>query len=152
MPLYVGDIKVVIDADTVDGLHSDSIVNSIRSSGYALRETWIDARDLDENTWYPVTIQLSYLGTNVRIEASASLAQSGKPSWAQHANGFSSSLIWETNGYGYGAQEISRIIYVVKSKFTTIGMPIRGISQGQNDSIEYVYVRGGGALSLQMLS
>jgi hypothetical protein len=65
---------------------------------YVLRETIIDARTLDENTYYPVTIYIE-AKYNSRIEVHTMLDQSGRPSWSTHERGFAAHFIEEVYGY-----------------------------------------------------
>ena len=130
-----------LDADTVDGLH----LSDIRSYGYAMQDTWIDASSLNADTWYPVTIPLS-TSSNTRIEVLVALDSGKKPAWSTHKAGFTVRLIWECQGNGWGTNNgVTR--RVIESSCLYVSgnvMPVRGVGQLINGSIEYVYVRGGG--------
>lgn len=127
-----------LDADMLDGLH----LSDIRGEGYAMQGVWIDASGLDQNTWYPVTLPLSVV-SNTRIEVLVGLSSSTKPSWSTHRSGFSTHVIWEANGHGWGTTPINRTVYVADYDYAGSN-PVRGIGQLGNSSTEYFYVRGGG--------
>ena len=127
-----------LDADTLDGYNASTLY----SNGYIMFKHTIDASDLDENTYYPVTFSLNNL-SNVRIECIVGLNSGTTPSWSTHARGFSVRKIWESNGSGWGANPVNRRILV--SDFQQASSdPVRGIGQLTNSSTEYIYVRGGG--------
>ena len=130
-----------LDADLLDGYHAENFY----ANGYVMFPYSIDASSLDENTYYPVTINL---GTqrNVRIECIVSLNSGTKPSWATHSSGFSVRKIWESNGSGWGISNINRRI-LVSDYLHASSDPVLGIGQLTNSSNEYVYVRGGGKYS-----
>lgn len=127
-----------LDADTLDGYEASKFY----LNGYVMFGYTIDASNLDENTYYPVTF---YLGSNknVRIECIVSLNSNTNPSWATHQNGFSVKKIWETNGNAWGTINVIRRILASDYLHATSD-PVRGIGQMLNSSNEYVYVRGGG--------
>ena len=104
----------------------------------------IDATALDPDTYYPVTFNLwNASDSKAAIEISAILADSGTPPWATHAQGFSCSCVWETNGNRWGAMTIKRYIRSFDFRFSDV-TPIGSIDQMYQASLEYIYVRGGG--------
>ena len=118
------------------------------SSGQ-FRITTIDARALDPDTYYPVTFTL-YNATDYKatIEIGAVLGTSGKPPWATHAQGFSCNCAWESNGNRWGTIYIKRYIH----SFTYIfagSTPVGSIGQVMEESMEYIYVRGGGRYTVR---
>lgn len=130
-----------VDTESLKKYVDDSI-SSARSVGYMMQLTEIDASGLDENTWYPVIIQVG--NNTARIEVATTLWQSGVPSWTTHDYGFSVRKIWEVNGFRWGASlSVNRQIFVSEYKWADTD-PIRGIGQMENSSNEYVFVRGGG--------
>lgn len=116
--------------------------NILYNKGYILKMTTIDASNLSENTYYPVTMYLDK-SQNIRIEIHVALDSGTTPSWSTHANGFTAHVIWESNGYGWGTSTVTRDIKVATFGHCDVN-PVRGISQMTNSSTEYVYVRGGG--------
>lgn len=128
-----------LDADLLDGLQASTLYQD----GYVMFVRTIDASGLDQNTWYPVTFNLSNAAENVRIECRVALDSGTKPSWSTHASGFSVRKIWEVNGAGWGTNPVNRRIFASDSAFADTD-PVRGLNQNTNSSIEYVYVRGGG--------
>lgn len=103
---------------------------------------WVDATGLDEEKYYPVILPLIG-GKRATIRVETTLYESGVPSWAAHAQGFSCMCSWSVNGYGWGTISMDRLV----SDFTYMlatELPIGDISQMTNSSIEYIYVRGGG--------
>lgn len=127
-----------LDADLLDGLH----LSGIRSYGYAMQQITIDASGLDQNTWYPVTINIS-VNHQVLIAVIVSLDSGTKPSWSTHQNGFSVRKIWYTNGSGWGTNPVNKTVLFSDYSFTSTD-PVRGLGQLTNSNNEYVYVRGGG--------
>ena len=135
-----GTTKSVADlhATYLDGV----TLAGLRGVGYAMQMTTIDASSLNVNTWYPVTINI---GANhqVLIAVIVSLDSGTKPSWSTHQSGFSVRKVWYTNGSGWGANPINRMVLFSDYSFTSTD-PVRGLNQLENSSNEYVYVRGGG--------
>lgn len=113
---------------------------------YVLRETIIDARTLDENTYYPVTIYIE-AKYNSRIEVHTMLDQSGRPSWSTHERGFAAHFIEEVYGYAWGANTTTHR-RILSNQFTWTQNksvhPIGKVSQMSNSGTEVIYVRGGG--------
>lgn len=113
---------------------------------YVLRETIIDARTLDENTYYPVTIYVE-AKYNSRIEVHTILDQSGRPSWSTHERGFAAHFIEEVYGYAWGANTTTHR-RILSNQFTWTQNksvhPIGKVSQMGNSGTEVIYVRGGG--------
>lgn len=113
---------------------------------YVLKETVIDARTLDQSTYYPVTMHLD-AKFNYRIEVHARLGNSGKPEWATHESGFSVHFIEEVYSFAQGENSnvhrrvISHHYNWTKNKTV---LPIGRVSQMQNDGTEVIWVRGGG--------
>ena len=113
---------------------------------YVLRETIIDARTLDENTYYPVTIYVE-ARYNYRIEVHTMLDLSGLPSWSTHDRGFVAHFIEEVYGYAWGANTTTHR-RILSNQFTWTQNksvhPIGKVSQMSNRGTEVIYVRGGG--------
>ena len=116
------------------------------------RETEIDLRaeKWDQDTYYPVTIQLS--NPETRIEVITRLGDA-KPKWSTHEYGFSMNCVWRSNASGWGANVINRIIEVFECKFTKeipdttpvqYILPAGSIGQLASSSEELIYLRGGG--------
>ncbi|OUO16610.1 hypothetical protein [Odoribacter splanchnicus] len=118
------------------------------------RETEIDLRaeKWDQDTYYPVTIKIP--DDETRIEVYSLLSYSfGKPSWSTHDSGFSFLCVWRSNGSGWGANVVNRIIEVFEYRFTkeipdTTPVqyipPAGSIGQLISSSEELIYLRGGG--------
>lgn len=124
--------------------HGDEVGNL--NNLYILRETIIDARTLDENTYYPVTIYIE-AKYNSRIEVHTILDQSGRPSWSTHERGFAAHFIEEVYGYAWGANTTTHR-RILSNQFTWTQNksvhPIGKVSQMGNSGTEVIYVRGGG--------
>lgn len=116
------------------------------------RETEIDLRaeKWDQDTYYPVTIQLS--NPETRIEVITRLGDA-KPKWSTHEYGFSMNCVWRSNASGWGANVINRIIEIFECKFTKeipdttpvqYILPAGSIGQLTSSSEELIYLRGGG--------
>ena len=116
------------------------------------RETEIDLRaeKWDQDTYYPVTIKIPIKET--RIEVTTELGDA-KPKWSTHDDGFSMNCVWRSNGSGWGANVVNRIIEVFEYKFTKeipdttpvqYILPAGRIGQLTSSSEELIYLRGGG--------
>lgn len=116
------------------------------------RETEIDLRaeKWDQDTYYPVTIKIPIKET--RIEVTTELGDA-KPKWSTHNDGFSMNCVWRSNGSGWGANFVNRIIEVYDYKFTKeipdttpvqYILPAGSIGQIASSSEELIYLRGGG--------
>lgn len=115
------------------------------------RETEIDLRaeKWDQDTYYPVTIKIPPYET--MIEVTAKWAAS-KPEWATHGNGyFSMNCVWRSNGSGWGAFTVKRIIEVFEYRFTEQNIhPAGSIGQLTSSSEELIYLRGGGRYTFRI--
>lgn len=116
------------------------------------RETEIDLRaeKWDQDTYYLVTIKLPVNET--RIEVTTELGDA-KPKWSTHEYGFSMNCVWRSNGSGWGANVVNRIIEVFEYRFTKeipdttpvqYILPAGSIGQLASSSEEFIYLRGGG--------
>lgn len=108
------------------------------------RETEIDLRaeKWDQDTYYPVTIKIPINET--RIEVTTELGDA-KPKWSTHEYGFSMNCVWRSNGSGWGANVVNRIIEVFEYRFTEQNIhPAGSIGQLTSSSEELIYLRGGG--------
>ncbi len=104
----------------------------------------VDIRNLEQNTYYPVTIKCGSAVNPIEIFVWSDLAPIyGVPSWALHASGFSLFCRWRTNGSGWGAINIDREILQYEQGFVS-GYTIGDIGQMSNSSNEFFYLRGGG--------
>ncbi len=103
----------------------------------------IDARNLDENTYYPVTIGLPT--SSLRIIVSVPFDSGfGSPSWAGDARGFTCHCEWISNGSGWGAASIDRQILTYQRRWVKDNaLPIGSIGQLGCSSNEFIYIRGG---------
>ena len=108
-------------------------------------ETLIDASNLDQNTYYPVTIKLDGLvRSKITVRVNLSDTQPGKPAWATyHENRFSCQAVWHNNGNAYGSNYDDPIIEGYQYRWANYS-PIGSVGQMTNSSNEYIYVRGGG--------
>lgn len=118
---------------------------------------WIDATGLDEDKYYPVTIDIPSRRKST-IEVYQSLNYNCKPSWSTHNGGFSLKCIWEVIGSGWGINPtLGRQVLDYSKGFTaeeTVTIddesvtravhPVGTISQIGQANMEYIYVRGGG--------
>lgn len=153
-------IKLKADQTTVEGINTrlqsaeakitpDAIkltvkeqTESIAADAAKRTALWVDARSLDENKYYPITIKLhTTVPYIITVQRSLDSAL-GKPSWSTHNGGFSVMCRWTSNGSGWGAIAIQRTILEYAYSFSNV-IPMGSISQISTDSLEYVYVRGG---------
>ena len=116
------------------------------------RETDIDLRaeKWDQDTYYPVTIKLTYSETRIEI---VTIWAASKPEWSTHESGFSMNCVWRSNGSGWGAFTVNRTIEVFEYRFTKeipdttpvqYILPAGSIGQLTSSSEELIYLRGGG--------
>lgn len=130
------------DIESLKQYVNDSI-SSARSVGYMMQLTEIDASGLDENTWYPVTIDAGER-MNIRVEVLVALDSGTKPSWSTHKGGFSTRKIWEFAPYAWGVNKNSNTtIYLSDFAWADID-PVRGLANLSHFNTCYVFVRGGG--------
>ena len=122
------------------------------------RETEIDLRaeKWDQDTYYPVTIELPINET--RIEVTTELGDA-KPKWSTHEYGFSMNCVWHSNRSGWGGNVVNRIIEVFECKFTKeipdttpvqYILPAGSIGQLISSSEELIYLRGGGRYTFRI--
>lgn len=130
------------DIESLKQYVNDSI-SSARSVGYMMQLTEIDASGLDENTWYPVTINAG-ARMCMRAEVLVALDSGTKPSWSTHERGFSTRKIWEWAPSTWGVNAVSDIkVYLSDFAHTNLD-PVRGLDFLGHFDICFVFVRGGG--------
>ena len=130
------------DIESLKQYVNDSI-SSARSVGYMMQLTEIDASQLDENTWYPVTITAG-ARMCMRAEVLVALDSGTKPSWSTHERGFSTRKIWEFAPSTWGVNTVSDIkVYLSDFAHTNLD-PVRGLDFLSHFDICFVFVRGGG--------
>ena len=105
------------------------------------RSKVIDLTALQDDKWYPCTLQLlPQQLTEIRIWNC--LKSESIPSWSTHNSGFSLQVVWEATAAAWGGQEPSRKIHMNQYKFAN-AHPCGGITQNTNASMEIVWLRGG---------
>lgn len=130
------------DIESLKQYVNDSI-SSARSVGYMMQLTEIDASQLDENTWYPVTIAAG-ARMCMRAEVLVALDSGTKPSWSTHERGFSTRKIWEFVPSVWGVHAVSDIkVYLSDFAHTNLD-PVRGLDFLSQFDTCFVFVRGGG--------
>lgn len=130
------------DIESLKQYVNDSI-SSARSVGYMMQLTEIDASQLDENTWYPVTIAAG-ARMCMRAEVLVALDSGTKPSWSTHEKGFSTRKIWEFAPSTWGVNAVSDIkVYLSDFAHTNLD-PVRGLDFLGHFDTCFVFVRGGG--------
>ena len=131
-PTFVGNLSG--SASSVNGYDINSFTGYYKYT--------IDASSLDQNTYYPVTMNLGAHHT-VRISVIVALNSGTKPAWSSHARGYSVRFIEEVNGSDWGTSEVSRNILANEYKFANAN-PVGRVEQMTNSSTEVIWVRGGG--------
>lgn len=107
------------------------------------KEYTIDATELNENTYYPVCINV-HIHVTAEISVHWTLNSEAKPSWGTHGSGsYSVKVRWTTNGAGWGTIAVTREILEANQGWNN-GNVVGDIGQLTNSSTEYIYVRGGG--------
>lgn len=132
------EILNVISSAAIDAAKEYTTLKTYRETEIDLRaEKW------DQDTYYPVTIKIPTYETMIEVTA---MWAASKPEWAAHENGyFSMNCVWRSNGGGWGAFTIKRIIEVFEYRFTEQNIhPAGSIGQLYSSSEEFIYLRGGG--------
>lgn len=133
-PLSVNSTTLVnnLNADRLDGYNY--------SSFESYQVVVIDASNLNNNTWYPVTMNIgNSLQTRIRIEGSTS----ANASWNSRSDKTMALILdYTVNGSQYGWTSVQRVIHTYIEGAGTSNC-LRGIGQLTNSSTEYVFVRGG---------
>lgn len=139
------EILNVISSAAIDAAKEYTTLKTYRETEIDLRaEKW------DQDTYYPVTIKIPIKET--RIEVTTELGDA-KPKWSTHDDGFSMNCVWRSNGSGWGANFVNRIIEVFDYKFTKeipdttpvqYILPAGSIGQIASNNEELIYLRGGG--------
>lgn len=124
-----------------NGYFSESIQIGDHSTVHAKTTRVIDATSLDQSTYYPVTISL--LQRNARITLAVGLNSGSKPSWSTHESGFTTHIVVEMIGGGWGTSPPRFIKYVDDYSWANV-KPAYFCGQLTNSSKALFYVRGGG--------
>lgn len=123
-----------LDADLLDGYHYYSFESYHKVS--------IDTIGLDNNTWYPVTMDIdNSLQTRIRVQGNTY----GPGSWnGREDKRMSLILDYTVNGSSWGWTSAHRVINEIQDgEGAKDAHCIGGLGQLTNSSTEYVYVRGG---------
>lgn len=119
------------------------LIKDIDKTGYYMTHTCIDATSLDENTWYPVTMNIGSTKNIVKIEI-INQWNGGQPTWSTHnSKHYSCYKSWQAVGSWWGQAYVNRLIFESSCNWVNVD-PVQGLGQITENSIEYVYVRGGG--------
>lgn len=140
----IKDIQVV--GETLP-LLAGNIVNI--KNDYLMKTTVIDCTSLDQDTWYPVTYQLKINNfVLINIDSADTLLTR---SWSTHANGklIATHKKYEELGSGWGINNIIRKIYESTCSWVTAD-PVQKVGQVSQNSLGYVYVRGGGRYTFKL--
>jgi hypothetical protein len=130
---------------------STSNLNRLNVAGYdTASSATIDLTGYDQSTYYPVGIALPANRT-IQIKVNVGLNSSSAPSWSTHPAGFTLVMDWENNGGGWGTTNQQRKINAFTYSWTNGAIPCGGISQNNQASMEFVYLRGGGRYHIQVI-
>ena len=139
----------ITDAITTGNIGSQSVAyasNSGALGGYTRSafegyyEYVIDTTTLDDNTWYPVTIQLE-MCKRMRIKIQG--RTSAPASWnSREDKAMALNLEYVVSGQAWGWIPVSRYVLCYEEG-AGANKCLRGLGQMTNSSIEYIYVRGG---------
>lgn len=133
-------------------LKADGKAVSAGTADYASRTlfdeaTTISAKDLNQNTWYPVvsTNTIPYSGLR-HIKCNVQLNSGTKPSWSTHSAGFTVNLDMLVTACGWGTTSARSIVLDNSYQFIASGSSSpAGYSQMTNGSVAVFWVRGGGS-------
>ena len=106
-----------------------------------VKETVIDITAQDQETWYPILIRLPVDKMSF-IRITATLSNSGKPSWSTHNEGFWCLAEWYSIGSGWEQTQVMRNILTYEWRYADA--PFGRFGQQNNSSHEFIFVRGGG--------
>ncbi|UWG05925.1 MAG: hypothetical protein [Bacteriophage sp.] len=148
--LHTGYISAEINTDNQgDYFYSSDDAFLRRSTWHAAlshlsnKQQTLDLTSLDQNKWYPCTIEApAHGGTPLRITLFNGL-RGNKPTWGSHQHGFSLLLDYEVTGSGWGTLgAIAKLNWYFGSYGgeTAFG----GRQQNTMASTEIIYLRGGG--------
>ncbi|MDU2940690.1 MAG: interleukin-like EMT inducer domain-containing protein, partial [Enterobacteriaceae bacterium] len=117
-------LKNKADVSAVSELTTTVKGQGERIDNIDLKTTRVDLTALDQNMYYPVTMQIPSNGilkgpTRIRVarplQKDFGIKQTDgtykNPDWALHANGFNASMEWTVIGSGWGANDIERNVY-----------------------------------------
>lgn len=123
-----------LDADLLDGYHYYSFESYHKVS--------IDTTGLDNDTWYPVTMDIdNSLQTRIRVQGNTYAPGSWNDREDKH---MSLILDYTVNGSSWGWTSARRVINEIQDGAGAQGAHcIGGLGQLTYSSTEYVYVRGG---------
>lgn len=148
------DAAIKVSADSITSSVNQSI-NTIKNNTYWKTTKRISLEDTvtyDPNKFYPVISTNQVLPTNgrkARIRVVTGLNSSGIPSWATHKNGFVTAFEVEAMGSGWGATDATAVIYEEWCKYVSDAVVPVSYGQLTNASIPVIYLRGGGAYTVQ---
>lgn len=98
--------------------------------------------------FYPVTIPVE-VGTVTKFKLEVALNSGTVPSWSTHPSGFSILLEWQTIGSGWGTNaDAARYITTYSESWNTTTI-CGGIGSIIQDSLEVIWLRGGGRYFLR---
>ena len=124
----------------VNNLNADRLDGYDYSSFESYHKIVIDASNLDNNTWYPVTMYIgNSLQTRIRIEGQTETDST----WNNRGDKAMALILdYTVNGSQYGWTDVQRVIHTYTEGSGTSNC-LRGVGQMERSSNEYVYVRGG---------
>lgn len=132
--------------DSATGKYTDTGVKAQAKDGKdgtsQYTKTVVDARDLDPDTYYPVTFDIVYDKAVCDFICRHGLGDRKSAPWMTHTLGFSMDYAWEDSMSGWQGGSL-RKIHRVKYGFTSV-IPAGDIGQNGEYSKVYIYVRGGG--------
>lgn len=129
------------NADTLDSFHANSF------KGYYHHA--IDAQNLDNDTWYPVVINIGR-GVRVRIQIEGYSESSPSPSWNGRRDGRMVVVLdYTAVGSNWGwVSPSSRVDYIAFGSGSDDSNCLAGIHQLYREGYSVVYVRGGAYYNL----
>lgn len=161
MPKKSGRLLVESDLDDVKNMHE--VVINLHPSNYVLNNNneYVWGGFYDENTWYPVEIQLHTVGNCeypvIRGEILQYLAcgytnsqgtwvkiGSGNCRWMTHQNGFSTRIVFESQASGWGTTPNNILRVMDANQAWCVVNPVRNIVQDYQSSSIVVWCRGYG--------
>ena len=143
------EAKARADADTALGKRVDTVQASVQDEIAKVNGVVhvLNLTSLNKGLYYPVLLPTNTNRARAVYMVDVPLSKYPAP-WATHNSGtFSCTVLWETNGSGWGARKVERTISVATSSFTAQS-PFLDVGQLTNSSNEYIFLRGGAKYDL----
>lgn len=161
MPKKNGRLLVESDLDNIKYMHE--VVVNLHPSNYVLdsNNKYVWGGFYDENTWYPIEIQLISVGEcsypvirgeilqyldcgYTNSKGTRVVTGSGNCRWMTHQNGFSTRIVFESQASGWGTAPNNILRIMDANQTWCVVNPVRNMVQDYKSSSIIVWCRGYG--------